>query len=396
MMKNRIFQDLQVKTQSPYSLWKFFLFSTIIHGLMLFSMISMDFTPTPPGETTTVHVPRKYSGSPITPDSPDPSSNQGHRDPTGFYDDPSPAVTKIYTHQVQRSGLDIDGDEFMKLYDKYFLDAEAQPNSPFPVEENDPDSYRQIEQSIRELQLPPEELIKIEEIINYFQYDYPLPPVGRPFSLTTELETCPWQPSHLLLHIGLQGKITGDMVRLKTRDFVIASNLKTQVTFHPENVKAYRLIGYAHRNPIPGGTADARLNGYDLRIAQAATTLYEIIPKENPSPVEPAKQLIAAVTVNYTNPDHPDTGPLELTRRVFLETGNAEADSPSDNFKFSAAAAQLGMMLKNPRFNNIPALNALIDFAADAMGEDRFGYRAAFIKMLESYKTIIEERRRKE
>ncbi|MGB0369512.1 MAG: vWA domain-containing protein, partial [Flavobacteriales bacterium] len=54
--------------------------------------------------------------------------------------------------------------------------------------------------------LPPIELVRIEEMINYFKYDYPQPEGDKPFSITTEVASCPWNSANQLVHIGLQGK----------------------------------------------------------------------------------------------------------------------------------------------------------------------------------------------
>ncbi len=48
--------------------------------------------------------------------------------------------------------------------------------------------------------------VRIEEMINYFDYEYPQPKNEHPYSITTEYSNCPWQPNHKLLHFGLQGK----------------------------------------------------------------------------------------------------------------------------------------------------------------------------------------------
>jgi Ca-activated chloride channel family protein len=55
-------------------------------------------------------------------------------------------------------------------------------------------------------QLPPADAVRIEEMINYFKYDYPEPYGEHPFSVYTELAVCPWNPKHQLLHVGLRGK----------------------------------------------------------------------------------------------------------------------------------------------------------------------------------------------
>jgi Ca-activated chloride channel family protein len=54
--------------------------------------------------------------------------------------------------------------------------------------------------------LPPKDAVRIEELINYFEYDYPEPKGDEPFSVTTEVSVAPWKPEHQLVHIGLQSK----------------------------------------------------------------------------------------------------------------------------------------------------------------------------------------------
>ena len=48
---------------------------------------------------------------------------------------------------------------------------------------------------------------RIEEMVNYFKYDYPQPKNNEPFSVNTEISQCPWNPAHKLALVGLQGKI---------------------------------------------------------------------------------------------------------------------------------------------------------------------------------------------
>lgn len=57
----------------------------------------------------------------------------------------------------------------------------------------------------RDGRLPPHHAVKIEEMINYFDYNYPQPESNRPFSVTTELAQSPWHSERQLLHIGIQG-----------------------------------------------------------------------------------------------------------------------------------------------------------------------------------------------
>jgi len=54
--------------------------------------------------------------------------------------------------------------------------------------------------------VPPPGAVSIEELINYFRFNYPQPAADQPFSITTELAECPWNPAHRLALIGLQGR----------------------------------------------------------------------------------------------------------------------------------------------------------------------------------------------
>jgi Ca-activated chloride channel family protein len=58
--------------------------------------------------------------------------------------------------------------------------------------------------------LPPPGAVRIEELVNYFRFDYPAPDGDAPFSITTELAACPWNPKHHLALIGLRGREIGE------------------------------------------------------------------------------------------------------------------------------------------------------------------------------------------
>lgn len=70
----------------------------------------------------------------------------------------------------------------------------------------DTGSYANVRRFLTQNQLPPANAVRIEELINYFPYDYPAPKGNQPFSTQLEVAECPWQPEHRLVHIGLQGK----------------------------------------------------------------------------------------------------------------------------------------------------------------------------------------------
>jgi Ca-activated chloride channel homolog len=86
-----------------------------------------------------------------------------------------------------------------------FLDAKGNPLSTFSIDV-DTASYSNLRRFINTGSLPPKDAVRVEEMINYFTYDYPQPSDGRPFAVHLDVASCPWETSHRLVRIGLKGK----------------------------------------------------------------------------------------------------------------------------------------------------------------------------------------------
>ncbi len=80
-------------------------------------------------------------------------------------------------------------------------------------------SYSNVRRFLNQGQKPPADAVRIEEMVNYFNYDYPQPKSNDPIAITTELSECPWNKTHKLLHIGLQAR-TIDAGRLPASNLV--------------------------------------------------------------------------------------------------------------------------------------------------------------------------------
>ena len=86
-----------------------------------------------------------------------------------------------------------------------FLAAASNPLSTFSIDV-DTASYSNIRRFIENGSLPPKDAVRIEEMINYFSYDYPQPNDNLPFSVNLDAASCPGQPAHRLVRIGLKGR----------------------------------------------------------------------------------------------------------------------------------------------------------------------------------------------
>ena len=97
-------------------------------------------------------------------------------------------------------------EEYARIHENEFQKVGEHPLPTFSIDVDNA-SYSNVRRYLTQYhQLPPPDAVRIEEMINYFSYDYPQPTGGHPFTLTTEVATCPWNTDHQLLHVGLQGK----------------------------------------------------------------------------------------------------------------------------------------------------------------------------------------------
>lgn len=103
------------------------------------------------------------------------------------------------------SPAEINTEEYEGLEENIFHGAIKQPLSTFSIDV-DAASYSNMRRFINNGQMPPKDAVRIEEMINYFDYDYAEPKNGQPFSIYTEIAQAPWNSKHHLVHIGLQGK----------------------------------------------------------------------------------------------------------------------------------------------------------------------------------------------
>lgn len=113
---------------------------------------------------------------------------------------PAPAAYNEPLPEVQ-----YNTEEYSAIKENIFLSANVHPFSTFAADV-DTASYANLRRMILSGKKPPADAVRIEEMLNYFSYDYPSPEDDQPFSVTTELAPCPWNEQTDLLLIGLQAK----------------------------------------------------------------------------------------------------------------------------------------------------------------------------------------------
>lgn len=102
-------------------------------------------------------------------------------------------------------GFVFDTEDYDFIVENPFLAVTHNPLSTFSIDV-DTASYANIRRLLNQGTLPPPGAVRIEEMVNYFDYDYPLPTGDDPFSVNVEVADCPWKTDHILARIGIKGQ----------------------------------------------------------------------------------------------------------------------------------------------------------------------------------------------
>lgn len=108
----------------------------------------------------------------------------------------------------QQGMIDYDAmqaEQYAAINENGFHKVMEQPRSTFSIDV-DTAAYSNVRRMINQGSLPPRDAVRIEEMINYFPYNYAEPGNEHPFSITTEVAQSPWNPQNKLVLIGLQGR----------------------------------------------------------------------------------------------------------------------------------------------------------------------------------------------
>jgi Ca-activated chloride channel family protein len=174
----------------------------------------------------------------------------------------------------------------------------------------------------------------------------------------------------------------------------IAKDVKIQVEFNPSKVQAYRLIGYENRQLKDEDFEDDTKDAGELGAGHTVTALYEVIPvgvkngftKNLPKLKYSSTKLnsgyeeeLFTVKFRYKQPKEKDSQLIELA----VEDQNLGLEETSNNFRFSAAVAAFGMLLRDSEFKGEATYEKVTEWARTGKGEDVNGYRAEFIKLTE-------------
>ncbi len=115
------------------------------------------------------------------------------------------AENKSLSNIKSKDNEEFNTEDYDHIIENNFHTVAQEPLSTFSIDV-DRASYSNIRRYIEQGMLPPKGAVRIEEMVNYFDYKYAPPTNDDPFAVHTEIASCPWNLKHKLVQIGLQGK----------------------------------------------------------------------------------------------------------------------------------------------------------------------------------------------
>lgn len=166
-------------------------------------------------------------------------------------------------------------------------------------------------------------------------------------------------------------EMTKVFVNESSKFFSAANDCKVQITFNPEYVKSYRLIGYENRVMSNEDFENDKKDAGEIGAGQTITALYEIIPTEA---LEAGSHGMAKFDVRYKK---------ELGAESRLLTMDVNGiGKGSENLTFASAVAAYGMVLRNSKFKGAATLEMAKELAESSLEFDPFDYRKDFVSLI--------------
>jgi len=278
--------------------------------------------------------------------------------------------------------FEADAGPYAFTGERPFVSVKSRPRSSVPLVVNSA-SYLDVRRSIDAGLLPPRESVRIEGMINHFRYEFPQQTTGEPFSLNLDVVTCPWEPTHRLVRIGLKGH----------QDVTVRGDSRIEIEFNPRRVASYRLIGYDRQKTETQNSNEENVDSHPITAGDTLTTLYEVVPLKNIDTAgrtqnstvagEAAEPLLTTKLQLRT----PGNNAVQSVERVITDTGSSFAEARGD-LKFAAAVAEFGMILRDSEYKGSATIQQVLEWAEEGKGADINGYRADFIELVRKAQTL--------
>lgn len=198
----------------------------------------------------------------------------------------------------------------------------------------DATSYRVARQDLEEGHLPEKSEIRVEEMVNAFDYGDP-PPARNDFDLRVEGAPTPFAPDerYRLLRFSARG-------RANAPGGILARDARAEVEFNPKAVARWRLLGYEDRPVVGEDFRDGRVDGSEIDVGIAVTALYEV----ELQPRAHRWRKLATLQLRYRSESSGKVETVERGVRLRDLAGSWEKASPA--LRLSSVAAELAEILR--------------------------------------------------
>jgi secreted protein with Ig-like and vWFA domain len=191
----------------------------------------------------------------------------------------------------------------------------------------------------------------------------------------------------------------------------IAKDVKIQVEFNPAAVRSYRLIGYENRLLAKEDFNDDTKDAGEIGAGHSVVALYEVVPANLPPGAEPRP---AVDSLKYQTPviapaqlaDAAKSGELmtvklrykepesDLSKLIEVPTKDEgkTLTASSEEYKFSAAVAGFGLLLRDSAYKGTLSWETVRKLALDGKGADKLGYRGEFLQLIDKARGLKETR----
>jgi Ca-activated chloride channel family protein len=174
-------------------------------------------------------------------------------------------------------------------------------------------------------------------------------------------------------YIDSENELTKVFVNERSKFISVANDCKTQVTFNPEVVSRYRLIGYENRVLQNDDFENDKVDAAEIGAGQTITALYELEIAGDGS--------IGKFDFRYKDALGEDS------KLVSLELP-AAGTKTSENLQFASSIAAYGLWLRDSQYKGQADLNMAIELAQNSVGQDPYGLRSEYVKLLQKAATI--------
>ncbi len=179
----------------------------------------------------------------------------------------------------------------------------------------------------------------------------------------------------------------------------LAKDVKLQIEFNPARVAGYRLIGYENRLLADEDFNDDTKDAGELGAGHTVTALYEVVPAGSAVPGDPDVDALRYQPQADDPPPSDFEGEMLYVKVRYKDPGGSKSKlleravadrsaTPSTDFRFAAAVAGFGMLLRDSEHSGILTLDDVVTLAEEGKGDDPRGYRGEFIRLVEATRDL--------